>query len=201
MNRGFNNGFEYVDLNLPSKTLWSVMNVGANKPTDAGLYFQWGDIIGYNESQVGKDKQFKQNDYKWGIKGNYEDFTKYNTTGATLELEDDAANHYMRGNWHIPSPEQIRELLDNTTSTWETIDDINGRIFTSKNNGKSIFIPAVGVAYNGSVINNEWYGYVWSSMLHRSSVVYGQFLYFNSGGVYLDYYDRNFGHSVRGVIG
>jgi hypothetical protein len=36
------NSHEYVDLELPSGTLWAIMNVGASKPSDAGLYFQWG---------------------------------------------------------------------------------------------------------------------------------------------------------------
>ena len=35
-----NNGFEYIDLGLPSGTLWATCNVGASKPSDAGLYFQ-----------------------------------------------------------------------------------------------------------------------------------------------------------------
>ena len=193
-----NNGYDYVDLELPSGTKWATMNVGAKKPSESGLYFQWGDTVGYTAEQVGKDKEFNDDDYKWGKSP---DFIKYNTTNATLKLEDDAANHYMGGSWHIPTPEQIQELIDNTTSYWVAQDAINGRLFTSKNNGKSIFIPAAGVAYNNSIRNTEWYGYVWSSMLNASSVDYGQFLYFNSGSVYLDYYDRNFGHSVRGVIG
>ena len=35
--------YDYVDLGLPSGTKWATMNVGASKPSDAGLYFQWGD--------------------------------------------------------------------------------------------------------------------------------------------------------------
>lgn len=34
------------------------MNVGASSVTDAGLYFQWGDISGYSANQVGVDKTF-----------------------------------------------------------------------------------------------------------------------------------------------
>ena len=34
------NGYDYVDLDLPSKTLWATMNVGASKPSEYGLYFQ-----------------------------------------------------------------------------------------------------------------------------------------------------------------
>ena len=36
------NGFEYVDLSLPSGTKWATCNVGAKNETDFGLYFSWG---------------------------------------------------------------------------------------------------------------------------------------------------------------
>ena len=48
-----NNGYGYVDLGLPSGTLWATCNVGASKPSDYGLYFQWGDIVGYAKGQIG----------------------------------------------------------------------------------------------------------------------------------------------------
>ena len=44
------NGFEYVDLGLPSGTLWATMNVGASSETDYGLYFAWGETQGYTAS-------------------------------------------------------------------------------------------------------------------------------------------------------
>ena len=34
---------EYVDLGLPSGTLWATCNVGASKPEDYGDYFAWGE--------------------------------------------------------------------------------------------------------------------------------------------------------------
>ena len=37
------NGHEYVDLGLPSGTLWATCNVGASKPEDYGDYFAWGE--------------------------------------------------------------------------------------------------------------------------------------------------------------
>ena len=52
------NGHDYVDLGLPSGTLWATCNVGASKPTDYGSYFQWGDTQGYKDSLVGKIKRF-----------------------------------------------------------------------------------------------------------------------------------------------
>ena len=197
-----NNGYEYVDLNLPSGTLWATCNVGASKPSDVGLYFQWGDTSGYTADQVGKDKQFTWNDYKFSIDGSSSNFSKYTTKGATLDLEDDAAHTNMGGSWHMPTPEQCQELIDNTTSEWATQDGVNGRLFTSKkDSSKSIFIPAAGVAWDGSVRIRGDDGSVWSSMLSASNVRYGQSLDFDSDYVGLDGNDRNGGLSVRGVIG
>ena len=171
------NGFDYVDLGLPSGTKWATMNVGASKPSDFGLNFQWG------------------------IDSN---FSKYNTAGDTLDLEDDAANIHMGGDWHMPTPDQIRELINtaNTTNTWTTQDGINGRLFTSKTDtSKSIFIPAAGYAWDGSLYDVGDSGSVWSSMLSAGNVNYGQSLVFNSGEIYLGNLNCNFGRSVRGVLG
>ena len=66
-----NNGYEYVDLELPSGTLWATCNVGANKPTDGGLYFQWGDTKDCTNEQVGKGKQFRWANYKQSINGSH----------------------------------------------------------------------------------------------------------------------------------
>ena len=41
------NGFEYVDLGLPSGIMWATCNVGATKPEDVGLLFQFGRVDGY----------------------------------------------------------------------------------------------------------------------------------------------------------
>ena len=34
---------DYVDLGLPSGTLWATYNVGASAPTEAGELFAWGE--------------------------------------------------------------------------------------------------------------------------------------------------------------
>ena len=215
MNKDFNttNGFGYVDLGLPSGTLWATKNIGADKPSDFGLYFQWGDVQGYTQDQIGLgdgQKKFASDwsDYKWlrnDAFTNYRNaFVKYRNGGMVLDildLEDDAANVNMGGDWHIPTPSQIQELIDNTTSDWIKMDNVNGRLFTSKKNGKSIFIPAAGYAWNGSVRNSGDSGFVWSSMLYGSYVDYGQSLDFNSSYVYrFDDCNRYFGLSVRGVL-
>jgi hypothetical protein len=203
-----NNGFDFVDLGLPSGTLWSTMNVGADKPTDFGLYFQWGDTSGYTANQVGMGEGQKKfasdfSDYKWHLSGDdfdNDNFTKYKTEGDVLELDDDAAHFHMGGSWHMPSSEQIQELINETTSNWIKLDGVNGKLFTS-DNGKSIFIPAAGSAWDNSVHDRGSFGGVWSSVLDTYYVDNGQSLNFNSGNAYLGGSNRYYGFSVRGVIG
>ena len=205
MNKEINsNGFGYIDLGLPSGTLWATCNVGADKPTDYGLYFQWGDTQGCSIDQIGIErgqKKFFWTDYKFNPSGDRETFTKYTNSGATLELEDDAANVNMGGDWHMPTPTQIRELINETDNTWTTQDGVNGRLFTSKKNGKSIFIPAAGYVSNGSLQYGGSEAVVWSSMLVAYVFYNGQYLGFYSYNVSLDDYYRCCGFSVRGVIG
>ena len=199
-----NNGFDYVDLGLPSGTLWATCNVGADKPTDYGLYFQWDDTQGCSIDKIGigrGHKEFSWTDYKFSKDRNGSKFSKYKTNRATLELEDDAAHVNMGGDWHMPSPTQLKELTANTTSTWTTQDGVNGRLFTSKKNGKSIFIPAAGYVSNGSLQYGGSEAVVWSSMLVAYVFYNGQYLGFYSYNVSLDDYYRYYGFSVRGVIG
>ena len=42
-NDGTINGHAYVDLGLPSGTLWATCNVGATIPEEYGNYFAWGE--------------------------------------------------------------------------------------------------------------------------------------------------------------
>ena len=197
-----NNGFEYVDLGLPSGTLWATCNVGALRSYDYGLYFQWGDTVGYTESQVGTGEGKKKfasdwSDYKFGANPN---FIKYATSSITMELQDDAAHGHMGGDWHMPSPDQIQELLNNATSYWATLDDVNGRFFASKKDAsKSIFIPVAGAAWDGLAHGSGEAGDIWSSMLDVN-IGGGQCFYFSSGNALWSASARSFGLSVRGVI-
>ena len=51
------NGHEYVDLGLPSGTLWATMNVGATSAVDYGYYFCWGET-------TPRTTEYKVSDYK-----------------------------------------------------------------------------------------------------------------------------------------
>ena len=198
-----NNGFEYADLSLPSGTLWATCNVGASKPTEYGLYFQWGDTKGYTAEQAGDEKgkkYFSWNDYKWWVNGI--EFTKYTNKGDKLELKDDAANANMGGDWHLPSLSQIDELIENTTSKWTKQNGVKGCLFTSKkNNTKSIFIPAAGYIDFDKLNWKNRSIQIWASKVSPCFDCTAECLeverdYMNQG-----YYFRSAGFSVRGVLG
>ena len=196
------NGHTYVDLGLPSGTLWATMNVGANNETDTGLYFAWGETQGYTDAST---KAFSWEDYKWSNNGSRSDFTKYNETdGKTqLDLEDDAAAVNWGGKWHMPTEAQCRELFntDNCTNEWTTVNGVNGRLFTSVINGKTLFIPAAGLCGGCIVYNVGHSGYVWTSSLNSTIVSDAWDIFFGSHVRGVGYSYRCFGRAVRAVVG
>ncbi len=196
------NQYEYVDLGLPSGLKWATCNVGATKPEEYGLYFAWGETDGYTAEQVGVDRQFIWNEYKYGISFGV---TKYNETDGklVLELTDDAAHINMGGNWRMPTSVECQELIDNTTSAWTTVNGVQGMKFTSKSDtSKSIFVPAGGDCGYGNVIGAGDLGSLWSSSLtidvtvaRRLDISPG-----SPGSAYVGEFDRYSGRSVRGVL-
>ena len=156
------NGFEYVDLGLPSGTKWAKCNVGAYSETDNGLYFPFGGIVGLDSPYY---------------EGNFDSHKlKFNgDKKATLNLDNDAAHIHMGGKWHMPTREQFEELLDekNTVSTWiydYCIREVSGRLFRSRINDETLFIPANGFISNHQYVQNGQTCSLWTSSLDFSSV-------------------------------
>ena len=191
-----NKGF--VDLGLPSGTLWATCNLGAEKETDFGLFYQWGDTQGYEDTS---EHQFSWNDYKWGTSSN---LTKYNSTDGKLVLdnEDDPVFVATNGNFKLPTKEQLQELIDNTNHEWTEVDGVRGMKFINKNDDtKYIFIPAAGYCDDGSHNGVGSWGYVWAASRNESYANLVWVMYFDADDVYM-YYSlcRCLGYSVRGVI-
>ena len=197
------NGFEYVDLGLPSGTKWATCNVGAKNETDCGLYFSWGETKGY--SCITNIKQFCWGDYKFSKFG-LNKFVKYNGTDGkkVLDLKDDAAQVNMGGKWHMPTVEQIRELKSNTITCWKTNyngSGVDGMLFTSKSdNSKKLFLPTCGFLGNGNSSYKCRFGYFSSSSIFSFDDCYCTVLGFNSDIVSIIKCHRSFGANVRGVF-
>ena len=135
-------GHEWVFLALPSGTKWATCNVGANNPEDYGDYFAWGET---EPKEV-----YTWGNYKW-CNGNDESITKYCTKNdygtvdnkTELEPEDDAAYVNWGSSWRMPTYEQLRELFDNCTWMWTSLNGVNGCLLTGPN-GNTLFLPASG---------------------------------------------------------
>lgn len=48
------NGHEYVDLGLPSGTLWATKNINALDLYNCGWCFSWGDTVGTDPQEIGR---------------------------------------------------------------------------------------------------------------------------------------------------
>ncbi len=196
-------GHEYVDLGLPSGTLWATCNIGADSPEEYGDYFAWAETTSkstfswttyrYNATNQHYMSKYCTN-YNLGPNG----FTDYLTE---LEPEDDAAYVNWGRKWRIPTKTQFSELINSnyTTTTWTTQNGVYGRLITSKSNGNSLFLPAAGARGDSSLGSAGSDGYYWSRMLYANSPQSAYGLSFNSANVKLNHDGRYYGKSVRPV--
>ena len=175
------NGHQYVDLGLPSGTKWATMNVGASSETDYGNHYQYGKGAAQYAATSGD--------------------SNYSGIEDPLAASADTAVQVWGGQWHMPTREQMQELIDNTTYEWvENYKNSgkNGGTFTAKN-GAVLFLPAAGRWNDGRQLDVDTDGRYWGSSPSGSNNAY--FLVFYNGlkGVYN--YDRKLGYPVRPVIG
>ena len=210
---GSENGYEWVDLGLPSGLKWATCNVGATKPEEYGNYYAWGE--------TSPKTTYDWNTYKWATatwdayydQWDLAKLTKYNISSrfgtvdnkTVLELADDAARANWGGAWRMPTKAEMQELINKCTWTWTS--DYNGtgvagRIGTSKTNGNSIFLPAAGYRRDGDLYVSGDSGYYWSSSLGEADYSnYAWYVSFYSGNVDRDRSNRYYGRSVRPVLG
>ena len=188
---------EWVDLGLPSGTLWATCNIGADSPEEYGDYFSWGET----EPKA----YYYWDSYKW-CNGTYTELTKYNTQSdhgpidnkTELDLEDDAAYVNWGTSWRIPSKEQVQELFDNCSNVWTTQNGVNGRLFTGPN-GKTMFIPAAGFRYSTDHYEKGTSAQYWSRRINSTTPHWTYCLYFHSDSYYVASKGRSLGLPVRPV--
>lgn len=163
-NGGNTNSHAYVDLGLPSGTLWATCNIGASAPEDYGDYFAWGetqpkDYYDWSTYQycMGDERTITKycNDSSFGYNG-------FTDTLTILQSSDDAATANWGSGWRIPTQEQWRELRWNTNREWRNQNGINGYLFTA-GNGNSLFLPAAGYRRRGGVYCAGSEGEYWSN--------------------------------------
>ena len=193
---------EWVDLGLPSGTLWATCNVGANAPEEYGYYLAWGETE--------PKEEYDWSTYKW-CNGSKCTLTKYcaksdyGYEGYTddrteLDPEDDAAYVHWGSSWRMPTYSQLIELYNSCTKTWTTLNGVNGCLLTGPN-GNSVFLPAAGTRHDGVLGGEGGAADYWSRTRGDS--------YSNPAGAFLMCifeddeswfnYDRYYGFTVRPV--
>lgn len=163
---------EWVDLGLPSGTLWATCNIGSGCPEEYGDYFSWGET-------EPKDI-YDTSHYKWnrgsGMMTKYCTIGSFGSGGMTdglteLSAEDDAATANWGKDWQMPSRAQAEELTDTlfTSSKWTSLNDYYGTKITSKRNGNWIFMPASGFVDGNAIYRRDNFGTCWTRSLREDA--------------------------------
>lgn len=127
-----------IDLGLSVK--WADMNVGAEKPTDSGDYFTWGDPSG----MLAPEQVFSSE---------YE-------VGDIVGTKRDIAAVIMGAGWRMPTSNELRELYEKCDWSAEMRSGVKGFRVTGPN-GNSIFLPVYGAYIRGEYLEDEGCG-LWS---------------------------------------
>ena len=189
---------EAVDLGLPSGTKWASCNVGATKPEEYGGYYAWGET---EEKEVYSTATYQ---YATGEDtdgdGWYENL-QYKNLGSDISgTYCDVAHVKWGGKWVMPSANEVKELIDNCTSEWTTLNGVNGMKFTSNINGNSIFLPASGWRWGDTFYSVGSYGNYWLST-QDPSYSYGAYgISSYSEGAISGSSEKFIGQSVRPVV-
>ena len=194
---------EFIDLGLPSGTLWANLNVGVD-PTKLDKAEDWfGDYYSWGETKPkSKDDECNLTKYKFY---SHERFSKYNDKDGlrNIEQKDDAA-YKIDNDTSFPTLEQVRELIRNTKhkveTNWNDVPGLRGVSFTSKN-GKVLFIPCPGKIINKTFFDKNNTGYYWTTQLHNDNFSSCETFVINGSttDAYIDTNYRYYGCSVRQV--
>jgi hypothetical protein len=184
---------DYVDLCLPSGTLWAKCNVGANKEYEMGDLISWGELK--------PKRKYVPDTYKFG---NEKNLTKYTDTDklTKLELTDDIA-HYKDKNMCLPTHEQFTELIKCTDQKWvKNYNDtgVNGMLFTGIND-ESLFLPAAGCKIDVDNSDDNRKGWYFTNSLYFNQ--FARFVSFDSMSTKARLYcngNRYIGMSIRPVL-
>lgn len=182
---------EYVNLGLPSGTLWATCNVGAKKPENFGLYFQWGVTeAGLNFPQQG-GKWYSTSVSELRSKGVIDSY-------LCLTPEYDAATVYWGEDWCMPSKQEMWELVNLCSHKWVEQNGVNGIEFTGSN-GNSIFLPCAGFkrGTEGTVLEGTR-GYYMSASSGEDTYTAAQ-IYLSQESVSVGTLNRSYGRVIRPV--
>lgn len=156
---GIIGGHEYVDLGLPSGTLWATCNVGATSPYEKGQYFAWGEVeprgdFSWDSYKFFEGYEVDPNNGEWAVLENI---------GTDIcGTEYDAARHQWGNGWRLPNEQERYELCMLCWTNGSTVEKGVRGVRLHGPNEHSIFLPICGFGL--------WYGE--SDPFHNTSAAY-----------------------------
>ena len=159
------NGYDWVDLGLPSATKWATFNVGATAPEESGNYYAWAEVYPkerYNWQHYDLCAGSEFNLLKYCCDTNF-GYGGFVDTLTVLQPVDDAATFNWGSGWRTPTKEEFVELVEYCTHAYTTLNGVPGLQFTGPN-GYSIFLPSAGFAVEATMPGNDKCTY-WTSTL------------------------------------
>lgn len=183
------NSHPFVDLGLPSGTLWATANIGASTTNTGGDLFAYGETFGKTS--------FDWDNYIYGHAANKSLVMMHYLPGNTsLKPTDDAATTLWGERWKTPSGAQFAELIDGCS--WQYTRE--GLIGTSLSNGQRIFFPSAGYGNKDKRRARGWSGNYRTSNLHPTREDLSVAFNFNGGSLgLLSNCERFLGLSIRPV--
>ena len=189
---------------------WADRNIGASSPEDYGLYFWWGDTVGYKRvgnawvANDGSSSNFVFNSITPISSKSITSLQNegWISTANVLMPKHDAAHVQWGSRWRMPTEQELNDLNNKCDWTWTTMNGIRGRIVCGRDKYSlsRIFLPAAGDGYSTSLRDSGSTGRYWSSVL--SDYTYDKipyFLHVNSGFHLVTTVYSELGMSIRPV--
>lgn len=131
---------------------WAESNVGATEPKDPGLYFWWGDTLGYKQvggkwqSSDGSVTDFSfttDNCPTYGLDDAALVTQNWTDSSGNLLPEHDAAAVHLGSSWRMPTGDEISALLANCVASYSEEGSVGFMTLTGKGDyaGRSIVLP------------------------------------------------------------
>lgn len=143
---------ETIDLGLPSRNLWTEVNLGAEKIGETGKWASWGSIDLHTQEEVKEFTLFSNDGHDYRFAEN-NIITKYNLDDhiEKLEQEDDIATQLLGPEFCVPGKDDFQELIENTEFSVSMFNNNKCAKLKSKINNEEIFFPVPGWCANGKV--------------------------------------------------